>query len=159
MTTAQRNKLFGTYWPDICDAYGWDAGDRELRLDRIGEWLGREITSCSEVDRLRDFDELKAQWLAAIDPANVRAQVNQGEQPRKRLIWKITRMAPPNYTAAICRGKFGTEDLEDLSEAQLIMLRNTLAARSNSLRRCNEQPARVEPAEVAAEFDAANAPF
>ncbi len=154
MTSVQRRKFFGTYWPDICQARGWDADDREFCLTVVSGWLGRRIESRGEINHLKDFDEVKAQWLAAIDPANMRAQVNQSEQPRRRLIWRITHMAPPNYTAAIARDKFGTEVLDELSDSQLTMLRNTLAARSNALRRRASQPAQRE-AEVAAE----NIPF
>lgn len=94
-----------------------------------------------------DFDRVLAGFRAISQPANLLAQMRQFNQPKTRLLWRIRSMAPPNYTAAIARDKFGTTDLESLDESQLNMLRNTLAARSNALRR-------KEP-----ELDPANAPF
>lgn len=90
-----------------------------------------------------EFDKILAAFRAISQPDSLLPQLRAGEQPRRRLLWRIERMAPPNYTAAVAHGKFGTDDLQALDASQLTQLRNTLAARQNSLRRKQRQADRV----------------
>jgi hypothetical protein len=134
-------------WRDACAAMGWDAEDDEFRFSMLSEWLGREIRSFKEVGRLEEFDKVKAECLALSQPANVNGQIRQINQPLIRLRWKCRRMAPQAYREAIMRARFHTTNLDDLDEGQLTQLRNTLAARSNSLRRRAQQPVLAGPPE------------
>jgi hypothetical protein len=102
-----------------------------------------------------DLDKVLAGFRALSDPANVQAQLRQLAQPKTRLLYSINRLsaqfvrrqpgdpgssefvkisdnschAPSGYALAIALDRFGTTDLEQLSEAQLEQLRNTLADR------------------------------
>ena len=146
MTDPQRIHFFAVLWRDACLAAGWPEHDREFRLQKISAWIGRAIDSLAQVDHLKDFDAIKAGCLAASQPANLEPQL-PGALARKRLLWKIREMAPPNYTAAIAQGKFGMAQIDDLDEGQLNQLRNTLAARMNHLRR-EDRSGEVSPANI-----------
>lgn len=89
-----------------------------------------------------DLDKVLATFRAISDPANVQAQLRQIDQPRTRLLYAIDRLgsqlaglaapvcSPPGaYAQAICKDRFGTTDLDSLTDAQLTQLRNTLADR------------------------------
>jgi len=144
MTPKQRIHFFAQLWPDACAALERDPADREFRLDTLTRWLGRTINSIADVDRLKDFDLVKSECLALSQPTNVHAQMRQVAQPRIRLLHKIRHMAPDAYVSIILRDKFAAYHLDELSDSELIQLRNTLAARSNTQRRKARQEQQVE---------------
>lgn len=77
-----------------------------------------------------DCDAVFGAFAALADPANLYAQVEALAQPRKRLLWAISHAAPESYWRAIARDRFaGQDDLDQLTEAQLLQLRRTLANR------------------------------
>ncbi len=166
MTPKQNAVFFGQYWPQVCDVKGWAVDDREQRLEFVSLAIGRMISSTAEVDHLKDYDRLKAECLAVIDPTNLSAQLRQLRQPQNRLIRKIQwiqvellaaleeagsyqdrRASAERYVITVMRDKFDTEDISSLSyrprprgagdwvKSDLETLRDTLAARINSLRR------------------------
>ncbi len=112
-----------------------EADRHELHARALGlDKSSKEFTNA-------DFDKVLAEFRAISEPDNLEGQLRQISQPVRRLIWRIRKLAPESYWRAIARDKFGTETLAELSEGQLTMLRNTLAARANALRKRSVQEA------------------
>jgi hypothetical protein len=97
---------------------------KQIHLEAFGK-----PTSAKEIDHMGMFDKFKAACLVHSQPANLGAQIRQLEQPLIRLRHAISQLAPQPYWAKIARNKFGTDDLDELTERQLTDLRNTLCAR------------------------------
>ena len=116
-------------WTAACNQRGWDKDDRDLRIKTFSEILGRELTSASEIGYLKEFDKIKAQLLAWSQPDDLEGQLDMIRQPVIRLQTAILKLAAPAYAARIAQDKFGTADLDELTETQLTQLRDTLAAR------------------------------
>ena len=165
MTKKQNAKFFGEYWPQVCEVKGWRSDDREQRLEFISVAIGRMVSTTSEVDHLKDYDKLKAECLALLDPTNLSAQLRQLRQEQNRLVRKIQVIqvsllaameegnfeerneAAERFVLAIMRDKFRTEDIFAISykagprgpygmvKSDLETLRDTLAARINERRR------------------------
>src|ERR1051325_8667356 len=89
MTKKQNAVFFSQYWPQVCEVKGWAVDDREQRLEFVSLAVGRMVSSAADVDHLKDYDRLKAECLAVIDPTNLNAQLRQLRQPQNRLIRKI----------------------------------------------------------------------
>jgi hypothetical protein len=137
----------GGLWFDACEAQGWDFDDAERRHDIYQEVLGRAVRFSEFTNS--DFDLVKAHFLTLANDLKGAMEDGHPEIGEARRVRHVIKgMAPANYTAAIMRDKFHTTVLDDLDVSQLTQLRNTLAARSNKLRRRSKQPVRVEPAEV-----------
>jgi hypothetical protein len=136
MTKKQYSTFFGHYWPQICEVKGWAVDDREQRLEFISLAIGRMIGTAGEVDHLKDYDQLKAECLAVIDPANLSAQIRQLRQEQNRLVRKIQWLqvaqlaameegkegnfeernaAAERFVLSIMRDKFHTEDIFSIS--------------------------------------------
>jgi hypothetical protein len=165
MTQKQNSTFFGHYWPQVCEVKGWRPDDKEQRLEFISMAIGRMIGSATEVDHLKDYDLLKAECLAVLDPTNVNAQLRQLRQDQNRLVRKIQwiqvallaameegnleerNAAAERYVIAVMRDKFRTEDIFAISykaeprgrpgllKSDLETLRDTIAARINERRR------------------------
>jgi hypothetical protein len=134
-------------WRIACDNQGWDHRDGELRHDLYLQVLGQP-KRFSEFSNA-DFDLVKAHFQTLAD--SLKGAMEDGRPEigeARRLRHVIKGLAPATYIAAIMRDKFHTTFLDDLDVSQLTQLRNTLAARSNKLRRRSRQPDPVEPAEV-----------
>lgn len=158
MTSSQRARFFGEWWPDACASQGWNPEDREKRLDFFEDVLGvrKSFTLFTE----RDLDLVKARCLLLAD--NLKGAMEDGKPEigeRRRLVHVIETFPAP-YWRKIARSRFGSDDLDALDVSQLTQLRNTLNARKNSLRRQSKQPKRPEPGAVAEEnIPAENIPF
>jgi hypothetical protein len=87
----------------------------------------------------RDFDLILGAFRSISAPADLDPQLRAQDMPRRRLLWRIRRMAPAAYTAAIAQDKFHTTALETLGIEQLTQLRNTLAARAARLHFSNAE--------------------
>lgn len=151
MTPKQRIHFFTDLWRPACKVMGWAASDDAFRYAKLSEWLGRTLTTTKEGFSNKDFDKVKQECLAIIQPANVNAQIRQIEQEDKRLRYACRAAAPEPYLRSILADRFGGRALDELNHSELVMLRNTLAARANSLKRKakqastrNEEPATVE---------------
>ena len=143
-------------WRDACAARGWNPQDSDRRHAIYEQIFGAPKNFAAFTNR--DFDRVKAHFLSLADPADLHAQMRAQDQPRARLQWKIRQSAPEAYWKKICRGKFHTQDLEDLDESQLTMMRNTIAARMNRLRnRVAEQPERGASDRVSEETELVDA--
>jgi len=146
LTRAQQSR-FWREWSVACHVQGWTKAngwtdyqidnERHSMLERAG------FDSLTKVDHLEGFDRVLSELAALSKPADLDAQVRQQQMPRIRALHaireldsklSISRSFPSPYLQAILRDKFGHADLDRLNLDELIMVRNTLAARSNSRR-------------------------
>lgn len=152
LTKAQLT-LFFREWKSACIAQGWtrDNGWTAEQINQERYNLIREATghdSLTAVDRNKDFTALLESMAVLKSDLN---RLQHAEQnPRRQLIWRIRR-SPEAYWQSICHDRFGTTDLDSLSDDQLTQLRNTLADRSvgqhrNSTRRIRNAKARTRRA-------------
>jgi hypothetical protein len=143
MTTKQRMSILLDWWPAACNARGWDPKDRDLRLRVVSDAVGRELDTMSTLNNTTDIDKVKAHLGYLADQVDATIETDHPELgDRRRLLWLIGRhsqalsrsSAPLAYAAAIARDRFGHARLDDLSDRQLVQLRNTLAARLSATR-------------------------
>jgi hypothetical protein len=101
MTQAQRFELLidGRYragqphtslWTRACRAQGWNRNDREFRLQKLSEALGRQISSTSELNNTDDVTRVFT-WLRA-KADNLQAAVameEPGFERKPQLVYKI----------------------------------------------------------------------
>ena len=132
MTPAQ-NKLYFREWGrvrSVCKQQGFPIPDRhDLHVKALG--LDRSHLDFTN----EDLDQVLAEFRAISQPDNLAAQLRQQDQPRRRLLYSIMRLADEPYWRAIARDKFGTPDETRLDLVQLTQLRNTLTARARSRQR------------------------
>lgn len=60
ITPAQRTSIMIT-WGKVCKDRGWKTSDREFRLAKFGELLGRPLASTDEIERLAECTKLMAE--------------------------------------------------------------------------------------------------
>ena len=101
MTRAQRFHLLidvpgrnVSLWTQVCNALGWDKGDRAKRLEVFSAALGRPVTSSGEIGNVEDFTRLKGHLLALARPADLNAQLRQEAMPRTNLRVRIGEFDP-----------------------------------------------------------------
>ena len=132
MTTSQ-NSLYFREWGRVrsaCKQHGFPIPDRhDLHVKALG--LDRSHLDFTN----EDLDQVLAEFRAISQPDNLAAQLRQQDQPRRRLLYSIMRLADEPYWRAIARDKFGTPDETRLDLVQLTQLRNTLTARARSRQR------------------------
>jgi len=134
MTAAQRIHLMANLWPAACDAQGWAVGDREMRLQVLGEAVGRPVGSASDLDRRSDFDKVVAHLNLLAKPDDFNAamlDVDPAEQQRrKRAMWTCSQF-PISYVNTItARFTHGvTHDYTELTTDLLCALATTLHER------------------------------
>lgn len=130
MTKLQTNK----YWRE------WQAvrriqpgADRhELHIRALGfDCSSKRLTN-------RQFDLILAEFWRITKPNSLTAQMRQQLMSLKRAWWTI-RSYPETYVQAICTDKYGTTDLQHLSNDQVFELAMTLKHRS-------PQPPDIAPA-------------
>jgi hypothetical protein len=133
MTTLQ-NRLYFREWGRVRSAC------KHLRFpipDRHGLHVKALGVDKSHLDFTNEnLDQVLAEFRAISQPDNLAAQLRQQDQPRRRLLYSIWRLAPEPYWRAIAQDKFGTADETRLDLAQLRQLLITLAARARSRQRC-----------------------
>jgi Tfp pilus assembly protein PilN len=128
--TALQNSLYFREWGRVlaaCKQHGFPIPERHsLHVKALGQ-------DKSHLDFTNDdFDRVLAEFRALSQPDNLAAQLNLQDQPRRRLLYSIRRLAPEAYWRSIARDKFGTSDETRLDLVQLRQLRITLTARSRS---------------------------
>jgi hypothetical protein len=167
MTPAQHRM----YWNLLQRAYK-QSPDREGAGQTFDEFravihvraFGTNI-SAKDIDRMKGFDEFKAQCLAIIQPANLGAQMAIENMEKTRLIHRICNDFPASYILCLinsprfarCRqneARAGLEDLERWTEKDLTDLRTTLCARNPS-----DTSDQADPSEVAQTADENLTPF
>lgn len=135
MTSKQRARLFGDWWPAACQAQGWDASDREFRLATFGEILGRELHSAADLGN-RDIDKLKKRLLLLTNPTLDNALADNtseddGERAR-RLYWLAKRH--DDFVKPVCLSMFHAWPPSELKTWQLRSLVKRLESEERALR-------------------------
>ncbi len=146
LSKAQQSR-FWREWSSIVRLHNWSAEEAETQRHDLLERAG--FTSLTLVDKLAGYDRVSAELAAIARPDDLDAQLRSATMPRTRLLFAIGKLSAPmspalvhlSYACTISRDKFGTVDLESLHDAQLLDLRNTLAARLNVHRRRQRQSA------------------
>ena len=133
MTTLQ-NRLYFREWGRVrsaCKQQGSPIPDRHgIHVKALG-------VDKSHLDFTNEnLDQVLAEFRAISQPDNLAAQLRQQDQPRRRLLYSIWRLAPEPYWRSIAQDKFGTADETRLDLVQLRQLLITLAARARSRQRC-----------------------
>ena len=139
MTDRQRTKLMSQWWPAACAAQGWDAKDRQKRLQVFGEAVGRELVSASDLDAHADIDRVKAHLFLLAAPENLGAAmqtVDEDSGERRRLIWSILQ-SPRQYIESIVHDLTHgtTTEIDELTLPQLRKLAMTLTERRRAAQR------------------------
>jgi len=144
MTAAQRVYLMADIYPRACRCQGWDAKDRALRLRVLGQAVGREITSASELDSTADFDRVKAHLGMLADNLAATVETDRPELGRARRLRSVIRRQladlrafhpdPAALLAGLVRDKFGTGwTLDELtSEPRIVTDRRTGQSRESA---------------------------
>ena len=131
--TALQNRLYFREWGRVraaCKQQGFPIPDRHVLHVKA---LGLDKSHLAFTNE--DLDQVLAEFRAISQPDNLAAQLRQQDQPRRRLLYSIWRMAPEPYWRAIARDKFGTADETSLDLEQLRQLLITLADRARSRQR------------------------
>jgi hypothetical protein len=148
MTESQRESFFHHWWPDACRTQGWDRNDRAFRLQKIGEIIGRPITSMCDTDNTRDWDKLIPELRRLEKPNSFKAALDtvdasqKGEARRhialiEPLIAELDGHFGPSYVDTILRRRFKIprEGWYDLKPEKLRQLLSTVNARCQMYRR------------------------
>jgi hypothetical protein len=148
MTSDQQHELFTRWWPEACRAQGWNRNDRALRIQKVGEIVGRPITSCCDLENTRDFDALIPELLRLARPDSLKAAVDavdasvKGECRRhihliEPLIEELDGHFGHNYIDAILsrRFKMTRQEWRNLPPEKLRQLLSTVNARAQIYRR------------------------
>lgn len=142
----------GRYWRDVSAvAHRLKVKSEEAR-QLIHERAFGGPKSAKEINHLKDFDEFIAAVKALLQPANLDAQMRQAEMPKTRLIHAIQELSPEAYYRAEALRKFGLEELDQLDESQLTMLRNHLSKRAAAIRWPAQSERVKEPEEAECPF-------
>jgi hypothetical protein len=135
MTKKQEYKYF-TLWRQACEKQGWSSSDNEKRheihVQAMGFDMSHKFMENREVDRI--FTAIRL----LIDDTNLDAAiaaVDPDREERKRLVWRIKKLASEGYYRSICVDRFRTTQWDDLNVSQLTQLRNTLANRMAAKKR------------------------
>jgi hypothetical protein len=151
--TEKQDKLYWREWAAVRAAWP-DANRHELHARALGQDKSHTLFSND------DFDRVLGVFRALSRPADLDSQLRQLRQVKTRLIWKITveqvallavfmtgdheidrQAAAENYVLSVMRARFHTDRIESLTHGhgdelgQLEMLRDTIAARINELRK------------------------
>ena len=169
-----QQQRFWREWSAACRAQGWTAANTwtsaQIETERHALLSRAGFDSLTQVDKLAGFDRLLAELAALTHPADIEPQLREQAMPLTRLKFacrtlagQIVRHSPvlgnsDAYIRSIALDKFGSVDLDALSEAQLIQLRNTLSARLSAKRR-HSPAANPELAAISAECTDENNPF
>jgi hypothetical protein len=131
MTEAQRIHLMAELWPRACEAQGWRAGDRGLRLQVFGAAVGRPLGSASELNSTSDYDAVKAHLGMLCDNVTATIETDHPEIGRARRLRAVIRRQladlrayhenPPALLAKLIQDKFGSGwSLEELTADPII---------------------------------------
>lgn len=140
-----RDRITGQWrealWTAACRVQGWKKTDRDLRIEKFSLILGRHISSASEIGYLKEFDAIKKQLLAWAQPDNLNAQVEMENMARTRLMTRILEFKAHEILGLLGSIRFralrgvdpdalpALEDMQTMTEKNLLDLRNTLCAR------------------------------
>ena len=137
MTAAQRVHLMANLWPAAAHAQGWAVGDRDQRLQVLGEAVGRPVGSASDLNDRGDYDKVVAHLNRLAKPDDFNAamlDVDPAEQQRrKRALWTCSQF-PASYVNTITtRFTHGvTHDYTELTTELVCNLATTLHQRERA---------------------------
>jgi hypothetical protein len=140
MTWGQHSAYFKTLEAVYAKQGITSAADKESMRKLIHERAFGSAISAKDIDHLKGFDAFKAECLAWLQPDSIDAQLHMEQMPLIRLRYRIRELADEPYIEAILRDRFNNSTLDDLSEAELVQLRNTLDARAGVRRKKENQP-------------------
>jgi len=136
----QQNR-FWAEWQAACRAQGWtkENGFSSSEIDQCRKRLLAiaGFTSLTLVDPLAGFDRVLEQL--AILRTDLSGVHSAATMARTRLQYAIRALADAPYWQAITQDRFGTTDLDALTDDQLTQLRNTLTVRIRPLRKARKQ--------------------
>lgn len=131
LLTKSQQFRFWREWSDACKVQGWTKanGFTPAQIDKERHNVILNATTCESlkfVTRDKGFTALLEALSVLKNDLNgvVRAQQNE----RRQLLHAV-RLAPAGYWQALATDRFGTIDLESLTDEQLTQLRNTIADR------------------------------
>jgi hypothetical protein len=137
--TAKQNALYWSEWQQAKRAGGLTEPERHtIHIEAIGEDKSHKDFSNE------DFDKVLAAFRAISRPTSLNSQVRQIEQPRTRMLKRIADQTkclalfvedPEKYLQLIFRDRFHVEQVDDLTDTDLGLLRNTISARLSMMRR------------------------
>jgi hypothetical protein len=125
MSPAQNAK----YWREWSRVRAADPGADRHELHR--QALGGKDKSHRKFSN-PDFDQVLAAFSAVHSPDNLAMQVALQNQPRKRALHTI-RTFPAEYVKSLCLDRFGTSNLDHLTNDQVFLLAMTLDNRRESI--------------------------
>lgn len=143
--TVDQHGHYWSLWRDVVKANGWDKlKNKEVSEKRrmLHERAFGGPKSATDIDQGKEFDVIKAEFLAWSKPANFNAQMGQQRQPRKRLETKIkieqvkllsivlvdapkaSEVEPDieaamAYVSTVMLQRFGTDDISQLREEEI----------------------------------------
>ena len=117
--------LFWREWSKIVSSHGWAPGlaetERKAMLQRIG------FTSLTKVDPVNGFTAVLKEM--AVLQENLTGMMHADDNPRRMMIWNIRSKSADGYWQSIARDRFGTDNLDSLSDAQLQQILYTVSDR------------------------------
>ncbi len=146
MTGAQRVKLMSSWWPDACEAQGWNPQDREKRMEVLSQAVGRFLKSANDLNNTSDIDAVKAYLGMLCGSIKATVETDHAEIGKARQYrWVIRKEILPclrlylddvnGYMREVFHHRADWSDsLERLSPPQVHQALMTLSARLNSLR-------------------------
>lgn len=141
--TAKQTALYFREWGKVHKRFP-DIDRHDLHIRALGSDKSSKAFTNS------DLDKILAAFKALTEPASLDAQLRQAKQDRVRLLWKLQHYQAPllalylehpspltgaeAYIEAVAKDKFH-RSISELTASQLEQLRNTIAARLNTLRK------------------------
>lgn len=135
MNRNQELKYF-KLWRQVCAVKGWKSGDNARRHAVHESVFGYDL-SHKEMDN-RHVDKIFNAFRLMADDTNLDAALffeDLDREERKRLIWRIKRLADEPYIKSIAADVFKTSYWEALNVEQLTWMRNTLCSRTAAQKR------------------------
>lgn len=117
--------LFWREWSKIVSSHGWAPGQAETERKALLQRIG--FTSLTQVDPVNGFTAVLKEL--AVLQENLTGMIRADGNPRRMMIWNIRSKSADGYWQRIALDRFGTGDLESLSDAQLQQLLYTVSDR------------------------------
>lgn len=155
MLTKRQNFLYWTEWNAARKAVlaaGQPEPDRHtLHISALGYDKSHLTLTNGE------FDKILSAFRALSRPSDLDSQVSLASMPRTRVLYGLRNhpLGLP-YVLAVAKDKFGTSDLDALTDPQLEQLRNTMANRTLAR---NRRAREVGPALRSGPPSASDEPF
>jgi hypothetical protein len=127
VTRPQVIDLKSRLWPAACAARGWDVKDRDWQMQMLSEIIGRRIESSTEIEKLDEFTQVKAQLEAWANGTNLKRVVRTLNNPRRVLETKIMIEQVKLLSVVMTAARRASDVQADIESAQTYVA--TLMAR------------------------------